>query len=166
MHKPNSMNKAIFLDRDGVLNRELGDYVTRKEDFVILPHVLEALKIMQNNGFLLIVITNQGGIAKGRYSLAELDRIHQYFINECSDNGITITDIFFSPHHEVFTQSLSRKPASLMLERAVAKYKIDKDKSYMIGDSQRDIDAANKINIRGLMIPSNSSLLDIIDALN
>lgn len=159
------MNKAIFLDRDGVLNKELGDYTTCVEDFEILPDVFKALKILQNRGFLLIVITNQGGIAKGRYTLEALDKMHQYFIKECAKNGVKITAIFFSPHHEVFTKSLTRKPASLMLERAVAQYNIDPEKSYMVGDSKRDIEAANKINIRGLMIPSNSSLMTIINKL-
>jgi len=159
------MNKAVFLDRDGVLNRELGDYTTCVEDFEILPDVFDALKILQERGFLLIVITNQGGIAKGRYSLDDLDKMHAYFVDECKKNGITITDIFFSPHHEIYTKSLSRKPGSLMLERALARYRIDPSKSYMIGDSARDIEAANRINIRGLMIPSNSSIFTVINEL-
>ncbi len=159
------MNKAVFLDRDGVLNRELGDYTTCVEDFEILPDVFDALKILQERGFLLIVITNQGGIAKGRYSLDDLDKMHTYFVDECKKNGITITDIFFSPHHEIYTKSLSRKPGSLMLERALARYRIDPSKSYMIGDSARDIEAANRINIRGLMIPSNSSIFTVINEL-
>lgn len=159
------LNKAIFLDRDGVLNRELGDYTTCVEDFEILPDVFDALKILQERGFLLIVVTNQGGIAKGRYTLEELNKMHTYFVDECKKNGVTITDIFYSPHHEIYTKSLSRKPASLMLERALARYHIDPTKSYMIGDSPRDIEAANGINIRGLMIPSNSSILAIINEL-
>jgi len=158
-------NKAIFLDRDGVLNRELGDYTTCLKDFEILPTVFEALKNLQDKGFLLIVITNQGGIAKGRYSLKNLYEMHNYFVSECKKNGVVITDIFFSPHHEIFTQSLTRKPASLMLERAVALYNIDISKSYMIGDSPRDIEAASRINIRGLMIPSNTSIFNIINEL-
>ena len=73
-----TMNKAVFLDRDGVLNKELGDYVCKFEDFHVLEHNFEALKELQGRGYLLIVITNQGGLAKGWYSQETLSKMHNH----------------------------------------------------------------------------------------
>ena len=78
------MNKAVFLDRDGVINHDPGDYTKSVEEFTILPNVLEALKKIQDKGYLLILVTNQGGIAKGMYSHDEVAKIHKYFLDECS----------------------------------------------------------------------------------
>ena len=96
------MNKAIFLDRDGIINEEIGDYVKRFEDFKLLPHLAETLKNYQSQGFLIIVITNQGGLAKGLYNLSELNKMHQYFLNEMEKAGVTITEIYYCPHHPDF----------------------------------------------------------------
>ena len=87
------MNKAIFLDRDGIINEEIGDYVKRFEDFKLLPHLAETLKNYQSQGFLIILITNQGGLAKDLYTVTELNKMHQYFLNEMEKVGVTITQI-------------------------------------------------------------------------
>ena len=79
------MNKAIFLDRDGIINEEIGDYVMRFEDFKLLPHLAETLKSYQSQGFLIIIITNQGGLAKGLYTVDELNKMHQYFLTEMAN---------------------------------------------------------------------------------
>lgn len=158
-------NKAIFLDRDGVINREIGRYVMNSDEFEILPTVLQSMNLLSSKGFLLIIITNQGGIAKGLYSHQDLKLIHQKLLDECARYGVKITDIYYSPHHEITGKSLSRKPGSLMLERALSKYNIDPKSSYMIGDSVRDIEAAKKVNIPGVKIESNSPLINIIESL-
>jgi D-glycero-D-manno-heptose 1,7-bisphosphate phosphatase len=89
-------NKAIFLDRDGVINHDPGDYTTSLEDFVILPNVLETLKKWYDAGYKLIVITNQGGLAKGLYSEDEVHAMHQYFQGECVFRGFEIEAFYFS----------------------------------------------------------------------
>lgn len=153
------MNKAIFLDRDGVINHDPGDYTCRLSEFTVLPDVYPALKQFQDRGYLLILITNQGGIAKGLYTHEEVQEIHDYFSRECKSRGIELCDVFYSPHHESTGKSLSRKPGSLMLERVIARYNIDPEKSFMIGDKDRDLQAASGAGVRGIKIPVNGSLL-------
>jgi D-glycero-D-manno-heptose 1,7-bisphosphate phosphatase len=150
------MNKAIFLDRDGVLNKELGTYVATVETFEVLPHIISNLKRFIDNGFLLIVITNQGGIAKKLYTKTELLLIHQKLKQHLLVHGVMFTDIYYCPHHPDFAQCLCRKPGSIMLEKALAKYNIDASQSWMIGDTLRDMQAAEAVNVKGLLIESNA----------
>lgn len=158
------MNKAIFLDRDGVLNRELGDYVCRLEDFEVLPDVARALRIFQDKGYLLIVVTNQGGIAKGWYSHETLHRMHEKLRRELDRRGVVLSEIYYSPQHPLYTgNSLCRKPGSMMLEKALARFDIDPERSYLIGDRDRDLEAANKLGISGILIDSDQSLMTVID---
>ena len=111
-------NKAIFLDRDGVINHDPGDYTRSLEEFKILPTVFETLKKLDDAGYLLVLITNQGGIAKGLYSHDDVNEIHTYLREKCIERGFRLTDVYYSPHHPVFGESLSRKPGSLMIEKA------------------------------------------------
>lgn len=159
------MDKAIFLDRDGVINHDPGDYTKSLEEFHILPTVMEALKQIQDKGFKLILITNQGGVAKGLYTHDEVARIHDYFIDQCAKNGVTITEVYYSPHHDDYGKSLSRKPGSLMIEKGLAKFQIDPSKSYMIGDKQRDCDCGEAVGVKGILVPTNAPLIDYVDLL-
>ncbi len=144
------MNKCIFLDRDGVLNVDRVDYVYRLEDLIIPEGTIEALQKLKAAGYLLIVITNQSGIAKGIYTREDVLMCHNYFQEQC---GNLLDDIYFSPHHEKFTTaSLTRKPDSLMIEKAIAKYKIDRNTSWMIGDAHRDIKAGKKAGVKTIHI--------------
>ena len=147
------MNKAIFLDRDGVLNEERGDYTWRKEDFIVRPDVPDALFLLKNAGFLLIVITNQGGINKGLYTAIDVLNCHQILQEKCN---FLLNALYYSPYHQDFTQSLSRKPNSLLLERAISHFSIDVEQSYMVGDSPRDLAAAAKVGIKGFKIALNN----------
>lgn len=157
------MNKAIFLDRDGIINEEIGDYVKRFEDFKLLPHLAETLKNYQSQGFLLIVITNQGGLAKGLYTLTELNKMHQYFLNEMEKAGVKITEIYYCPHHPDFNGNcLCRKPGSLLVEKAMARFDIDPKASYFIGDRPRDAEAGEKVGVKGILVPSNTLLKDVL----
>lgn len=141
--------KCVFLDRDGVLNRERGNYTYTLEDFDVLPGVPEALALLKQNGFLLVVVTNQGGIAKGLYTRADVLACHQKLQNAC--HGI-IDAIYYAPSHPSYSESLSRKPDSLMLERAMARYSINPAQSWMVGDSHRDLEAAGKVGIRSIIV--------------
>lgn len=143
------MNKAIFLDRDGVINKDYVDYVWTPEKFELLPGVAEAFRILKDAGYLLIVITNQSGIAKGIYTHEDVEITHEYLQ---SISGRLITDFYYSPYHESKTSSLTRKPQSLMLERAIAKYKVDISQSYMIGDKDRDTKPARKIGLKAIAV--------------
>lgn len=158
-------NKAVFLDRDGVINHDPGDYTRSLEEFHVLPTVFEALKQLQDAGFLLVLITNQGGIAKGQYTHEAVDKIHTSFVTSCAEHGIAITGIYYSPHHPDFGESLSRKPGGLMIEKACARYNIDPSVSWMIGDKARDIEAGNSAGVPGIQIPVNSDLIDVVPQL-
>lgn len=155
--------KAIFLDRDGVINHDPGDYTRNIDEFTILPTVLESLRILKERGFVFVLITNQGGIAKGIYGHEEVSEIHNYLKGVCEDNGTPILDIYYSPHHEITGKSLSRKPGSMMIERACARYNINPSKSYMVGDKQRDLDCASVVGVPGVLINPNDPLIDYLD---
>ncbi|MDX1904580.1 MAG: HAD-IIIA family hydrolase [Thermonemataceae bacterium] len=146
--------KAVFLDRDGVLNEERGDYTYLIEDFKIAKGVCQALQVLKEAGFLLIVITNQGGIAKGLYQEANVWECHRYLEKYCN---ISFDDLYFSPYHPIFSASLSRKPDSLLLEKAIAKHQINTQLSWMIGDSPRDIEAAQKVALKTIKIGTKTS---------
>src|SRR4051812_6709768 len=120
---------CVFLDRDGVLNAERGEYTFRTEDFEILPGVPEALKLLKESGFLLIVITNQAGIAKGLYTKENVFACHEKLQKAC---GNLIDALYFAPLHPSVSESLSRKPDSLMLEKAIAKFNIDPENSWLV----------------------------------
>lgn len=142
-------HRAVFLDRDGVLNRERGEYTYRPEDFDILPGVCDSLHRLQAAGFKLIVITNQGGISKGMYEEKDVWRCHHYLMQQC---GIKLDDLFFAPIHPSISRSLAFKPQSLMLERAIALHRIAPASSWMVGDSARDIEAARRAGLRTIFI--------------
>lgn len=161
------MNKAVFLDRDGVLNKELGDYVCKLEDFCVLEHNFETLKELQNRGYLLIVITNQGGLAKGWYLPETLQQMHNHLIKTYADQGVTITAAYFCNHHPQYNGNcLCRKPGSLMLEKAIARYQVDASKSYFIGDRERDVIAGEAAGVKGILIDSDQPLGDVLDMIN
>ncbi len=156
--------KAFFLDRDGVINRDPGDYTYRPEDFEMLPGVAETVAEMQRRGFVPVVITNQGGIARGIYTFEDVEQTHRKMIELFEAAGVNILDIFYSPHHDLVGNSLDRKPGSLMFERAMALYNIDMSQSVMIGDSERDCIAARNAGVgKCYLIPKNSSIAFILE---
>ncbi|QTN39238.1 HAD family hydrolase [Cryomorphaceae bacterium] len=156
------MNKAIFLDRDGVINHDPGDYTTSWDEFTFLPGIEEFLIKRINEGYLLILITNQGGVAKGRYTLETVEDIHMRMQEHLADYGIHFAEIYFSPYHDDYSRSLSRKPGSIMVEKALARFNIDPVQSVMIGDKQRDLDCAVAAGVSGHLVPVNSNLNEIL----
>jgi D-glycero-D-manno-heptose 1,7-bisphosphate phosphatase len=144
-----SQNKAVFLDRDGVLNVERGEYTFRTQDFEVEQGVPEALTLLKQAGYFLIVITNQAGIAKGLYTKEEVLACHAKLQDAC---GHLIDALYLAPGHPSVSESLSRKPGSLLLERAIAKYKLSPEVSWMVGDQVRDIQAAAKCGVSGILV--------------
>lgn len=157
-------NKAVFLDRDGVLNEELGDYVCRVEDFKVLEHNFEPLLQLQARGYILIVITNQGGLAKGWYSDETLGEMHARLRKLYAYKGIRIAEIYYCNHHPEFNgKCLCRKPSSIMIEKGLARFQIDASKSYFIGDRERDIIAGQAAGVKGILIDSNRPISQVLD---
>jgi D-glycero-D-manno-heptose 1,7-bisphosphate phosphatase len=153
------MNKAIFLDRDGVLNHEIHDYITRLEDFEILDYQIAPLKRLYDEGFLLIIITNQGGIAKQRYTEETLGEMHKALNERFEEQGASIKHAYYCPHHPTVSEECDcRKPKSGMLLEAIATYSIDPAMSVMIGDKPRDVEAANGAGVRGILISPDEQI--------
>ncbi len=146
------MNKAIFLDRDGVLNEEIGDYVWEDEKFIIPEGVPEALQQLKAAGFFLIVVTNQGGIEKGLYTSADVKRLHETLHKAC---GGLLDALYYAPHHRTKTLSLLNKPDSLMLEKGIARFNIDPAQSWIVGDAERDMEAGYRVGVKGILVPSH-----------
>jgi D-glycero-D-manno-heptose 1,7-bisphosphate phosphatase len=142
--------KCVFLDRDGVLNEDANDYTYKVEDLIIPDDVVTGLQDLKKAGYLLIVVTNQAGIAKGLYTRQDVLNCHEHLQNLC---GSVIDDLYFCPHHPQYTSdSLLRKPNSLMLEKAIAKYDINTEESWMVGDRARDIEAGQRAGLRTIHI--------------
>ena len=157
------MNKAVFLDRDGVVNMKgKSYYVHREEEFFFNKGLFEALRYFSEKGYLLIIITNQGGIARRVFTTAHLEKLHRFMISELESAGIKLTDIFHCPHHPDIEPCRCRKPGTLLFEKAIKKYHIDPMASYMIGDSEIDIIPAEKLGIKGILIPTNGNITDLV----
>lgn len=157
-------NKAIFLDRDGVLNHEIYDYITRVEDFEVLGYQIPPLKKLYDEGYMLVVITNQGGIALKRYTEEELAKMHKILFDKFEAQGAVITHAYYCKHHpSVGDDCECRKPKSGMLLEAIATYNIDPALSVMIGDKPRDVDAANGAGVKGIeIVPDEQIDYDLV----
>lgn len=137
------MNKAIFLDRDGTINIDTG-YVHTPEKFVFIDGIFEFCQKAQDNGFLLIVITNQSGIERGYFTEADYNNTTQHMINEFALHGITITDVLHCP----LLSGPNRKPAPGLFIKARDKYNIDMSSSINIGDKERDLEAGRTAGVK------------------
>jgi D,D-heptose 1,7-bisphosphate phosphatase len=151
------MNKAVFLDRDGVINKEV-NYLHKKEDFQFTENCIEALKILQSHGYLLFIITNQAGIGRGYYSEQDFEQLTQWMLGVLNKNGVKINDVKFCPHHpehglgKYKTQCSCRKPEIGMLTPLIEQYNIDVNNSILVGDKISDITAGKNANISSLIL--------------
>jgi len=153
--------KAIFLDRDGVINKEVGN-LSDIEDFSLIDDATKAIKYINKSNFISIVITNQPGIAKGFISASELSEIHKKLYTLLGQEGAYIDDLYFCPHHpekgfegEVTNLKIEcncRKPKSGMFFKAASNHNIDLQKSWMIGDRYVDIKAAHDAGCRTILV--------------
>ena len=156
-------NKAVFLDRDGVINVDILTYTWKKEDFKILDGVFDSCRKFAEAGFQLIVITNQGGIDRGMYTHADVADLHQHMIRLFREEGIEILDIYYCPHHDSVGKCLCRKPGSLLVEKAAARFNIDTAQSWFIGDRERDIDAGKGAGvINGILVDVNDDMRKVL----
>lgn len=155
------MNKAVFLDRDGVINRDHG-FVANLQDFEILPDVIETLQFFVKQGFILIVVSNQSGIAKGFYKKDDVELLHNFLIKELEQHQIFFSEIYYCIHHSDTGKCLCRKPGALFLEKAISRFNINPKHSYFIGDKVRDIEAAENAAVNGILIEANTSIKKVL----
>jgi D-glycero-D-manno-heptose 1,7-bisphosphate phosphatase len=150
------MKRAVFLDRDGVINRKPpeGEYVTRWEEMEFLPGVAEAIASLVEAGFRVIVVSNQRCVSKGLLTTDDLDSIHQRMCQKLAAAGAPITAVYYCPHD---TQSpcTCRKPAPGMLFTAARNHELDLTGSWMIGDSDTDVAAGKEADCRTARILKN-----------
>ncbi|QJX51237.1 D-glycero-beta-D-manno-heptose 1,7-bisphosphate 7-phosphatase [Fusobacterium sp.] len=159
------MKKAIFLDRDGTINVEK-DYIYKSEDLVFEEGTIEALKTFKNLGYILIVISNQSGIARGYFTEEDLNIFNNNMNEILKKNGVEIVEFYCCPHHpdgigEYKKVCECRKPNNKMIEDAIKKYNIAREKSYMIGDKTSDIGAGLKSNLKTVLVKTGYGLKDM-----
>jgi len=155
-------NKAIFLDRDGVINNDNADYTFRISDFKFLGGIFDVLKVLQEKKYLLIVISNQAGIARNVYSHNDVEQLHKYMLEQFETENIHIAEIYYCPHYTEKGKCICRKPDSLLIEKAIARFDIDPSQSYFIGDRDRDIEAGQKVNVKGIKVETDTDLTTIL----
>ncbi len=139
------MNKAIFLDRDGIINVDK-TYLHKIEDFEFCDGVFETFKYLQNLGYLLIVVTNQSGIGRGYYGEEDFEKLTLWMLEELKKNGIKIQKVYHCPHTPQ-DNCKCRKPKPYMLKQAIKEFQIEPKNSWMIGDKLSDIKAGLNVGI-------------------
>ncbi|MDP3465050.1 MAG: D-glycero-beta-D-manno-heptose 1,7-bisphosphate 7-phosphatase [Sulfuricurvum sp.] len=141
------MNKALFLDRDGVVNIEK-NYLHKIEEFELVEGIVEVCRAYQESGYLIIIVTNQSGISRGYYSEEDFAILSEWMVEHFKTLGITITHIYHCPHHESIDGVCEcRKPESGMFLSAQREHNLDMASSVMIGDNERDIEAALRAEV-------------------
>jgi D-glycero-D-manno-heptose 1,7-bisphosphate phosphatase len=151
------MDKAVFLDRDGTINVER-TFLYLPEEFEFIPGAPEAIKLLNDAGFRVIVVTNQSGIARGFYDEAAVDRLHRHMDRELARFGAIVDAYYFCPHHPDYgighygIPCDCRKPKDGMLRRGEAEFSLDLTASFMIGDKLVDVEAGLNSGCRPIMV--------------
>ena len=158
------MTKAIFLDRDGVINQERKDYVKNLTEFKIFDGVAEAIVLLRKKNFLIVIITNQSAINRKLLDVKTLENIHKYFQEYLKSNNTFIDAIYYCPHKPEENCNC-RKPKPGLLLRAAKEHNIDMKNSFLIGDSMTDMEAADAAGCKGILLKENESLLEIVENL-
>lgn len=167
------MNKALFLDRDGVINIEK-EYLYKIEEFEFIDGVFSRCQHFQENGYLLIVITNQAGIARGKYTEKDFSLLNQWMLQQFNYAGILISKVYHCPHHPEFTGACEcRKPKPGMLYQAQKEFNLDLSQCVLVGDKEGDIQAGINAGIsRNILVRSghpvdeeNTAASTVIDSI-
>lgn len=157
-------DKAVFFDRDGVFNEDHG-YLYRIEDLHWIAGAREAVALLTKLGYKIFVVTNQSGIARGYYTIADVEKLHGYMQQEFNKQGGRITRFYYCPHHptkgvvaEYSKECSCRKPKPGMLLQAFAEYDLDKSQCFMVGDMPKDLEAAKGAGIAGYQFTGGNLL--------
>ncbi|MCB5252323.1 MAG: HAD family hydrolase [Candidatus Cloacimonetes bacterium] len=157
-----SIRRAIFLDRDGTISPDEFGYIKDPDLYHLYPETPDALRIFKELGYLIFIVTNQSGIARGYLNLAQLDKVHEKMLRLISDAGIQLDGIYFSPYHiDGIVQPYNidhedRKPGIGMFKQASAEYSFDPCQSFMIGDRGTDIGFAQNSNMKSILLLSGN----------
>ena len=159
------LSNVVFLDRDGVINRDSPDFVKSRDEFEFIPGSLSALSRLNENGFDTIVITNQSAVNRGIISLATLEDMHRMLRTTIRQQGGQIRDIFFCPHRPDEGCSC-RKPKPGMIRQACERYTIDLHTAVMVGDSKKDIECGRNAGCGATVLVRTGNGLETEKALN
>ena len=160
------LRKAVFFDRDGTLNIDT-HYLYRVEDFQWVPGAKDAIRYCNEHGYLVIVITNQSGVARGYYTEADIQRLHDWMNVDLAKGNAHIDAFYYCPHHpegivaEYTCTCACRKPGTLLIDRACADFSIDRTRSLMIGDKPIDLECAQHAGLAGIRY-SKGNLLECL----
>jgi D-glycero-D-manno-heptose 1,7-bisphosphate phosphatase len=148
---------AVFIDRDGTVNEQMG-YVNHPSRFIILPRTAEAIRILNREGYLAIIVSNQSGVARGYFPIELLYNIHASMKESLLKDGATVDGIFFCPHYpggivpEYSIDCDCRKPRTGLIKQACGQFEIDMSRSYMIGDHYSDMELAERADLRAILV--------------
>tara|TARA_B100000886_G_C20410522_1_gene486804 strand:+ start:612 stop:1124 length:513 start_codon:yes stop_codon:yes gene_type:complete len=142
--------KAVFLDRDGVINKDLG-YVSSIDRFYWVDGAIDSIAYLKKLNYLIIVISNQSGVSRGYYDNSDIDKLHEWINTDLfSKKKVFIDDFFYCTDLPGSTSS-KRKPKPGMIIDAIEKYKINREKSFLVGDRETDLEAAKNANVKGYL---------------
>jgi D-glycero-D-manno-heptose 1,7-bisphosphate phosphatase len=162
------LRPAVFFDRDGVLNSDKG-YIYRAVDFEWMPGAIEAVRDLNSRGFLVLVVTNQSGVARGYYSEADVAELHGWMNAELAKFEAHIDAFYYCPHlpdgsvEEYRRPCRCRKPLPGLILQAFDEWNIDQERSFLVGDKASDIQAAEAAGVRGFIFPGGN-LHDFVKA--
>lgn len=164
---PTGLRRAVFFDRDGVLNVDKG-YVHKTEDFVWLDTAVEAIRLLNQHGVLVFVVTNQAGVARGFYGEDDVRRLHAHIQSELARNGARIDDFRYCPHHpdaviEAYRSDCAwRKPRDGMIRDLLRQWRVDPGASRLFGDKSSDVEAGMSAGVRSMLVDGTRPLIDLI----
>ena len=148
-------NRAVFLDRDGTMAKD-GPYCSRPEDFELFPETAEAVGILNEHGFKVIVITNQSGIARGYFDGATLAKIHEKMKSELAKEGAWVNGIYYCPHHPDDNCDC-RKPKPKLVLQAAREHDIDLGRSFVVGDLPMDVELGKNVGCKTVLVSQQSN---------
>ncbi|RPI74978.1 MAG: HAD family hydrolase [Desulfobacteraceae bacterium] len=157
---------AVFLDRDGTINEQMG-YINHRDRFILLPRAAEAIKLLNQNHFPAIIVTNQSGVARGYYPIGLVYEVHALLKTQLARCQAGVDGIYFCPHYtqgklaEYAVQCNCRKPAIGLIEQACQDFEIDLIHSYMIGDTCSDMELAHNAGLKGIMVRTGYGMGEI-----
>ena len=159
------MNKAVFLDRDGTINKEV-NYLYKPDDFVFIPGTIQAIKVFHELGYKVIVITNQAGVARGYYTETDVKALHEYLDNLLAAEATYIDAYYYCPHHldgivdDYKKECRCRKPGIGMIKKAAKEFEINLGESIIVGDKEIDILTGKKSEIGKCVLVRSGHLIE------